>query len=818
MSGGGQIDRLEQFKISLTMKFGLYTLAVAALLMGLPGTADAKPAEPAAAVAIPGVNAWQNPEQLRSQLSAAITKRLSGLEAKTVQAFLKDEQNKKLLLMYHFANLEVGQQQENRAFNDNLKKNIQGKQDEIGRLENEVNSQKGAEKKNAQYRLECAREDLKKLQKEAQYPLDLARCEKALKAILSDAEWMEQIAFSGEAKKFARVVQLISDIAAKDAGALKKGVARDITTATALEYARYGSKTVDAIDRAKYFLKYWKAGRLNTTFDKLPLHQRRVACGWKPDHRAGTVTSFEWALNNAHVPDWQYPASCWRCGYVLDNVYGDSIHGAHYYAPWEGIKTDNHMWLVKNVGGVCGGLSHFGAASACANGVPALTNGEPGHCAYIVLVDGTWTPAYSLSWERGLHWTPWEGNYTYSSLHLTDALFNKKNEAKTELSNAYWVLGSLYWNTNEKEKACKCYEQAAKAAPLNYPMWREYKAFLNDNMPKNKEAWKELNTRLCKGMAKEYPEQAAELLKSGILNGMADSGMSAEEFATECAQFWDNADTMGPDRWYVESFADAQLQAAKKVSGESEDAVINLFVKVLSKAAPHDAYSGTMMAWGNKISSNLSESGRQSLTNAMIKALGAGKELSSAQKAKLLGGLILSAEKAGDTTTFYAISKMIDPKEIHGSAKIPAPTPFPGKLVSEGGLPFASSTSEWDAPHTHSGLLTQQGGQIHTGKDTNAWVAVKLPKHAYITGVVFAGTDNWKIIHRFRPLRVQVSDTGRDDDWHDVGTPIENTDAYINRFDLQKERPKALYIRVLRPGGPEFFQATGIYVYGTPAA
>lgn len=793
------------------------SLTLAAMMFGgiLPAEAQqAKQTE----LKLPGTSAWATPEKLRAQLSNAIIQELKNIDTSSVQGFLSEKSNRRLLLMYHFANLEVGQQQENQKFNENLTKNLQNKQAEIARLEQEVNQKSGPEKKNAEYRLSCARTDLKRLQKEVQYPIDLSKCKKVLEAILADEEWMEQIAFSGEARKFARVVQIIAAIAEADSGALKKGVPRDTTTATALEYARYNMRTVDAIDRAKYFLKYWRQGRLNVSFDKLPMHQRRVVCGWKPNHRSGTVTAFEWALNNVHLPDWQYPASCWRCGYILDNVYGDSIHGAYYYAPWEGVKTDNHMWLTQNVGGVCGSLSHFGAASACANGVAALTAGEPGHCAYIVLVNGRWTPAYSLSWERGLHWIPWEGNHTYSALHLTDSLYDKKNEAKTRVSNAWWVLGSLYWTVKNMEMALSCYEQAAKAAPLNYPMWREYKSFLSINMPKNAEAWKKLNSRLCSGMASEYPEQAAELLKSGIINGMADSGMSPDELAKACALFWKHADKMGPDRWYIENFANAQLQACKRISKDPEAATISTFVKVLSAAAPHDAYSGSMMAWGNQISSGLSEEGRKKLSNAMVKALGDGKNLNSAQKAKLLGSLILAAEKAQDTTTFHAISKMIDPKEIHGSAAIPAPVPFPGKLVSEGGLPFASSTSEWDAPHTHSGLLTQQGGQIHTGRENNPWIAVKLPKHAYITGVIFAGTNQWELIHRFRPLRVQVSDTGRADDWRDVGTPIERTGNYINRFDLQKERPKALYIRVLRPGGPEVFHANGIYVYGTPAA
>ncbi len=749
---------------------------------------------------------------------AEVNKRLDGYSCKEVKAFLKDQENQKLLLMFHFANLEVGQQEANKRFNENLKKNEQGKKAEIERLEKEVQSKSGPEKKNAEYRLSCARKDLKRLQKEVKYTIDLTRCEKVLNAILADVEWMEQIAFSGEASKFARVVQIIAAIAEADSGALKKGVARDTTTAVALEYARYDLRTVDAIDRAQYFLKYWEEGRLNTSFGNLPMHHRRVACGWKPNHRSGTVTAFEWALNNVHVPDWQYPGSCWRCGYILDNVYGDSIHGAYYYAPWEGVKTDNHMWLTKNVGGVCGSLSHFGAASACANGVPALTAGEPGHCAYIVLVDGRWVPAYSLSWERGLHWTPWEGNHTYSSLHLTDSLYDEKNATKTRLSNAFRILGSLCWTAKKMDTALDCYEQAAKAAPMNYPMWREYVSFMNSNMPKNAKAWKKLNSRLCSGMASEYPEQAAELLKRGIINGMANSGMSGEDLAEACALFWKKADKMGPDRWYVEQFADAQLQACKRLGGNAEDVTVDLYVKALSASSSHDAYSGMMMAWGNRISDSLSEAGKKRLTDETIKALGSSKSMTSAQRAKMLGGLLLAAEKARDASTFNAISKMIDPKEIHGTADIPDFQGFAGKLVSEGGLPFASSTSQWDAPHTHSGLLTKQGGQIHTARENNPWIAVKLPKHAYVTGVVFAGTNQWSLISRFRPVKVQVSDTGRDDDWHDAGEAIKDTGNYIIRFNLEKERPKALYVRVLRPGGPEVFHANGIYVFGEPAA
>ena len=799
------------------MKSPIFYTTIAAMLLG--GTlSPAALASTSQAVAIPAASAWQNPDSVRKELAAKITKALPDLTPNQVRDFIKKPENLRMLLMYRLADAEVSAKDGYARYNENLAKAVSQKQEQIARLEKEVKSKKGSEKDNAEYRLTCARKDLKVLQREAQYPADLSKCGKVLQAILADNAWMEQIAYSGELHNFTRVVQIIAAVAAEDAKALRKGVERDTVTAIALEYARCGGRLTAAVERAQYFLKYWRLGRLNASFDALPMHQRRVACGWKHDHRAGTITAFEWALDNMHLPDWQYPASCWRCGYILDNAYGDSIHGNHYFAPWEGVYTDNHMILTKEVGGVCGGLSHFGAASACANGVPALTAGEPGHCAYIVLVNGKWTPAYSLSWQRGLHWIPWSGNYTFSSLHLTDDLYAKGAAAKTRLSNAYRVLALANGYVGDDKNAVKCFEYSVQAAPLNYPVWREYSSYLAAKMPQDKKAWKKLNSLLCKGVASCYPEQAAELLKQHVYGRLAACGMNADELATACALFWKHAEKMGPDRWHIETFTDAQLAMCKNSGENAEAASIALYTKVLTAAAPHDAYSGTMMAWGNKISDSLSEAGRKKLMDATLAALGSGKSLDSSQKAKLLGGLILAAEKARDASTFQAISKMIDPKEIHGTAEIPTIYPYPGKLVSEGGMPFASTTSEWDSPHTHSGLLTKSGGKIHTARENNPWIAVKLPKHAYITGVIFAGTNDWKLIHRFRPVKVQVSDTGRDDDWHDVGQPIPNTGNYIISFDLQKERPKALYVRVLRPGGPEVFHANGIYVYGEPAA
>lgn len=105
----------------------------------------------------------------------------------------------------------------------------------------------------------------------------------------------------------------------------------------------------------------------------------------------------EYCLEEVSLPAQGYTGACWYSPYLLNTPFGDSIHGPLYYAPFEG-GWSSPAAMVRKVGGVCGSLSNLGASAALANGVPAVTMGEPGHCAYAVLGgEGKWQPAYSLS-------------------------------------------------------------------------------------------------------------------------------------------------------------------------------------------------------------------------------------------------------------------------------------------------------------------------------------------------------------------------------------------------------------------------------------
>ena len=92
---------------------------------------------------------------------------------------------------------------------------------------------------------------------------------------------------------------------------------------------------------------------------------------------------------------------------------------------------------------------------------------------------------------------------------------------------------------------------------------------------------------------------------------------------------------------------------------------------------------------------------------------------------------------------------------------------------------------------------------------------VTLPKHANLTGVALVATDGY--LCRLNNMKVQVSETGKDNDWHDV-TQFGPCTQTVSSVDLSATRPLAKYVRILRQGGPEYFHLRSIFIYGNPAA
>lgn len=757
---------------------------------------------------------WADATAKRDALSAQIISGMGDATASDAQKFVKSEANRTLLAQWVVAQAEVEAMAEAEKRAADAAANLKKLQDELAQKKADIpegvkpTARQAWDIKQLENKIKRAEVVVNTPQTMAEAVKD-SKCATLMEKIAASPEWIEQFAFTGECVRPGMALAILAMIADTQPDFFTNKMVRDIATATALEYAKSGWNAQDAVERANFYITAYKAGRLNSVFDTIPFWQRRMVCGCKGDNPYGSIASLEWSLENVHLPADQYPGSCWRCAYRLNNIYGDSIHGPQYYAPWEASYPENRTALTYYVGGVCGSLSHFGAFSALANGIPALTAGEPGHCAYIVKVGEKWTPAYSLSWDRGLHWQVFRSVHTFSSLHAATEMYGKAEEKNTEQSNALRVAANIYAQKGDSKKAAKCFAASVKAQPRNFMAWREWWTSLGDSA--SAEEWEDFNESLCKHLVPVYPELAYEVMQKGALAGMSKA-MDKKKLRKCMLAFWRACKEMGPDRWHIERLANAQMEKLG-ISAKNPKEMCSFYGDMLSATSSSSQYMTVILSWGNSLAEKLSPEDRKMFMSAMVKGLQSGKNMDAEDLGKLLAPAILAAEKSGDLDTFQALGKMLPEQYKKPANVLPKHEPFPGKLASQGGLVWASSTSKWDSPCSHWGLLEPCGGNFHTAKDTDAYVVVQLPRQVNVTGVVLI--TNPGNLHRLNNMKIQVSEDGKT--WTDVHQfgPCKNR---VMRADLGGKLPLAKYVRILRPGGPEFFHLNAIYIYGNQAA
>lgn len=760
---------------------------------------------------------WQSSADLSKQLAAEIKAQLPDLTEKGVTQFLSNPQNRLRLAQWMWAEAEARSSGIALSKLAEKKRQTDAQEQTVKRLLERCELQGGHLSPRDAHALKQAEVRLSQLKLELEQPVDFAMALKSPEVVAfmdwvgNNPDVMERIAYSGDILFPGKVLNLFYCIYQQHPEVMTDPMVRDIALATALEFAKSDWLHHRAMERADYFIRHWKARDLNVVFDTLPFWERRMVCGCWGDDNFGSLKSLEWALKHVHLPADRYTEDCPHHLYRLHNLYGESIHGNHYEEPYSDIYGTNRVAFVREVGGICGHLSKFCTFSALANGVPALTTGEPGHCSYVVKVGDEWVPGYSLDWRRGLQWLPWHGMTVYSCLHVASELFSVAEEKNTQLSQAWRTLALIY--ADDEAKALTCWQQSVKSQPLNIYAWREYANFLSLNRKGDAASWTKLNRDVCETLARRYPEVAAALLTQSVYGGLRDSVKTAPELRYAVHEFWKQVDAMGPDRWRIEELLQVQKDMVCAVGGEKE--LIPMFEDALTLLATNSAYAPVLISWGNEQAEHMKGAEREQLMAAMIKSLGAGSNEMEGRE-KMLAPLFLAAEKAQDMTTFQSLSKMLPSRRTAVNESFPSHKPFPGLLTSQGGILWGSSTSQWDDPSEHWGVLEPGvGGRIHPDNDNPGWVVVQLTRQTKVSGVVVIEPGLFP--NRVAGLRLQVSETGRDDDWHDV-CDFKQVGSREHRADTQGANPVAKYVRIFRPGGPLVFSLNGIYVYGQPSA
>ncbi len=632
-------------------------------------------------------------------------------------------------------------------------------------------------------------------------------------AVNADAAFLSELFYTGEVPAVVRMITIFSRLVAQDSDLLKEGRRRDIAQAIAMEYARFNWDADVAVKRGQFFLRYFDEGRFHKASKEVSMPLVRLWVGAKGNHNSVSVSSMQWYVDNAHMPQKYYigfkgqGAICWRCGWRRNNLIGDSIHG-NYYETYSKGYGDNFARQTLDLGGVCGAISSFGAGCAIGNGIPAMTMGEPGHCAYTVLVDGKWMPAYSLSWKRGLHWQHWDGVSFFSSLQIAHDMYNTKAQtAKTKQALELCAAATCVEKSKDAEKVSDLYQSAIKLQPNGYTIYRDYLKFL-DTHPQGNTAAVVLKN-MCQTLGKEYPEMAAFILQK---NGMPVLDKANANVRTVIAtDFWRACSGMGIAPWDMTAYLTAQAEWIGKADDKPQVNIIKFYGKLLAAVISKEELTPAVMSWASTWSQKQDKRTQEEMSKTTMGVLKAAASKGISMDV-MLAKAILNAEASDDIDSFNTLNKMVD-EEKRYEGGIPKFEPFAGELVSEGGLVRMSSTvDKHDTPLKHAGLLSLKGGKFHTGKDKDAYVVVQLPRISQVTGLVFIGTPNQRA--RLKGIKIQVSETGADDSWEDVHDCGDATPDRVNRIDLSKKKPRARFVRLLRVGGPEFFHLNGIYIYG----
>ncbi len=776
----------------------------------------------------PNIPGWGNPDAAQRTLANNITNALKGITPEHVVKFVESPKNRLMVAQYMLA------QYDKMTPEDMAAQSRKKLTDDINRLPGEIDQDKeklktmrGKERMAFQAAIKAKQEMLKKMEQEIKnMPWTLKELNAhrdgrtVLKQVTGNLEWMENICFSGPCVAPGRALHIIANIAKQHPDVYKDKVVRDIATAVGIEYARYNWNFEKALDRADYFITNWKAGRLNTLFDDLPMYLRRIVCGCKGDNIAGDRISLEWALDNVHVPAERYMGSPHRLGYRLYSLYGDSIHGANYYMPWEHVYGGNHFTKSLYVGCVCGGISHFGAFAALANGVPSLTCGEPGHCAYVLWVNGRWVPGNSISWERGLHWQPVLNMWgAFSSLHLGSELYTKLDK-DTHVSNVYRVLAHHAVNSRKDKQVLSYFRDATTAQPINIAVWQEYNNYLTQYKGDDMKLLCEMQDNLCYLLAPRYPEVVSEFLGAWVYPKFKNAKLPAKELMTRFHVFWDNVHKMGPERWRIEKFGRRQIELlayqdppeGKEIPPPDPQRALPIFQLMMGNLSSKREYLPVVIGWGDEMAKGLGGTHATTISDLskLLTRTGTGAMGGSDNK-QVTGQLMLSAAKSNDIATFQRLGSNSS-EAVEVPDDMPELPEMPGKLLSEKGLLITSSTCSHDAPISHWGVLRPSGGRFHTSRDENAWATVMMPKPGYVNGVVIV--TNGSNHQRLNNMVVQISDDGQS--WRNVSKDLGPCTQRVIKVEFTETLGR--YIRILRKGGPDFFHLHGIYVFGRDAA
>ena len=611
----------------------------------------------------------------------------------------------------------------------------------------------------------------------------------------SNEPWMRALLDSGPVRDLPRSLAFLNDLWTTDPDVGSRIVERSMAAACALEIGERGRDREKMRQIYDFFIEHYLAEDLNPCFDDLATWERRFLAKGVQHGAYNALSSQEYLLDTICWPRAAYVKACWQAPYRLNNCFGDSIHGAMYYQPFNGI-FESSAEKTLTVGAVCGGLSNVGAAAAIANGIPAFTMGEPGHCAYAVqTAPGTWSPAYSMSWKRGLHTSI--NRSTWPSHALTQASFSKP----TAVANANDKRRLARWHATNSDPAAalSVFNQALRANPLDESLWEEALSYASDH-DAEKAWWTQANSHLQRSLMADHPEPAWTVQWKHAIPHMLTDATSSER-SRYFLRLLSNLEGWGSIRWNLEGALNAMDQS---FANERERAAFQ--IDVVEQLVQEPKLGPVALAWATGKLGDDPEK-KERFERAVLRRTKGTGEGRDAILRTLARSVLPAAATAHDLETFQrvgrAASRLGTPRPLLAASKI---DPFAGSLLSRGGaLSIYNPGNRWDSPETHWGVLEERGGDFHTDVGDLPWFEIELPHFGELTGIIFEGRHGRT--DRYDGARILISADG--EEWEQIAT-LEGRKIW-HRIDLSASKPRGRFIRVERDGECMHFHRVLIY-------
>lgn len=501
---------------------------------------------------------------------------------------------------------------------------------------------------------------------------------------------------------------------------------------------RFGSHPAG---RYAYFKRQHKAGMLHPMFDGLKSWELTLVVGQRCDD-----DSLDWYSRNVNIPLQRYVDACWMVQYRGASDFGDHIQGPMFYRPWSGLMGEGENTLRH--GGVCGSLSTFATQAACAHGIPAYPVGQPGHCAYGVrFARGHWVGGFGGP-DGSASMTIWPGNIHY--VDLAESVFGDDTGLREAMFHA--ARARMHRALGNADMAMAAMDEALRCSPKHLDLRKEEIAMLK---------------------ARDAADPAK--LLAHARNLLVVFGNDSHPAIDLIHSFDDIFLKSMEDQAKLDWFARVHAAAAKSAYSWAWDIpkdVLAREYKALASAECrerllHSAfaacagtqYFGNVLEWG--ITEYLEKDQGDAFGRSFNATLSAAGSMDDKSLRASFGKIILATEKSRSISAFQTIAKSAVARfapEVDKLGPLDRPA---GRLVSPGGVIYASSSS-WDDPVKHLNVLNETGGTIHTQAEVTPSITVQLPEDVELSGVLAIKSEG----NQGRMKRMRVSRSVDGATWH----------------------------------------------------